>query len=485
MNGVLRQLFIKSRYFGRICVKTIRFVFWLTPLALVLTSHSFAQTPQTNSPMRLFGAAIMRLTRIIEPHTNEPPRTFTVTLQVLKAEGLPKELIGQKVDVAFQAPDHLRLSAHYEGEQFTVARDGQELWIHEPGKNFGVVSSTNKPLFSTAPEKKDTAPLDPLKLPIPPEQLQLLPLFADIETFPDEKIGETECLVFKATPKPEAISNFNLRRFSLKLWVRQDDSFPLRVEYAERKGMDVQIELINPQFSDAWPGEKWKLQPAKDDKIESVARSHLTHFFSVALGRLNEKIPTLGPATGERRVLAREGNGRLESIDGTRVLILKGTPEEMGRQHGKLLKKDIRDLMDHILYGVGVGSSFEKGRGFFGEIEAAQQRLVKFMDKRYLREMDALADASGVQREEVRLGNFFPELFHCTGFAVFGKATQDGRVYHGRVLDYLRGLGLDRGHDPGSVSIGDHRNLQPAWQPDQNPQRACRFPAGIALRTNP
>ena len=149
----------------------MRFVFWLTPLTLVLTSHSFAQTPQTNSPMRLFGAAIMRLTRIIEPHTNEPPRTFTVTLQVLKAEGLPKELIGQKVDVAFQAPDHLRLSAHYEGEQFTVARDGQELWIHEPGKNFGVVSSTNKPLFSTAPEKKDTGPLDPLKLPIPPEQL--------------------------------------------------------------------------------------------------------------------------------------------------------------------------------------------------------------------------------------------------------------------------------------------------------------------------
>ena len=104
---------------------------------------------------------------------------------------------------------------------------------------------------------------------------------------------------------------------------------------------------------------------------------------------IGDKVPPLGPATGERRVIAREGNGRLEIIDGTRVLFLKGTPEEMGRQHGVLLKKEIRDLVDRILYGVGVGSSFEKGRWFFGEIESAQRRLAPFMDERYFREMDA------------------------------------------------------------------------------------------------
>jgi isopenicillin-N N-acyltransferase-like protein len=281
-------------------------------------------------------------------------------------------------------------------------------------------------------------------LPIPAAQLQLLPLLADIQTFPNAKIGDVECRVFKATPKPDARSNFNLRRFALQLWVREFDSFPLRVEYTEPNGVDAQIELVDPQFTDPWPAEKWKLQPAKEDKIETVASAHLAHFFSVALSTLDDQIPTLSPAIGERRVLAREGNGRLEMIDGTRVLVLKGTPEEMGHQHGKLLKTHIRDLMDHILFGVGVGSSFQKGRWFFGEIEAAQQHLSRFLDKRYLREMDALADAAGVQREEVRLGNFFPELFHCSGFAIFGKATQDGRMYHGRVLDYMRGLGLEQ-----------------------------------------
>jgi hypothetical protein len=124
--------------------------------------------------------------------------------------------------------------------------------------------------------------------------------------------------------------------------------------------------------------------------------------------------------------------------------VLKGTPEEMGRQHGVLMKKNVHQLVDRILFGVGVGSSLEKGTWVLGEIETAQMRLTPFMDDRYLREMDSLATASGLPREEVRLANFFPELFHCSGFAVFGKATADGRLYHGRVLDYMRGMGLEQ-----------------------------------------
>ncbi len=46
--------------------------------------------------------------------------------------------------------------------------------------------------------------------------------------------------------------------------------------------------------------------------------------------------------------------------------------------------------------------------------------------------------------QEARLANVFPELFHCTGFAIFGKATGNGRIFHGRVLDYLRGVGLEQ-----------------------------------------
>jgi hypothetical protein len=422
----------------------LRAASWVLAASLLLPQISAGQEAQTNSPAEVFSGALARLAAIFQPSTNEPPRTFSTTVKILKADGLPGELAGRELELAIQAPDHLRLSAEWEQQSYIVGRDGEDLWVHVPGKKFGVIGSPKVARFSTSPASRDTTPLGPLKLPLPAEQLMLLPLLTDLKALSNETVGGTACRVLKATPRPEAANALKLPRGTFHFWIRERDFLPVRLAYQETNGAEVRIELAHPQFSTPAPAARWKLQPAQGDKIESVARSHLTRFLSVAIGSLGEKVPTLGPATGEHRVVAREGNGRLEMRDGTRVLVLNGTPEEMGRQHGVLMKKQVRRVVDQMLFGVGVGSSFDKGRWFFGEIEMAQQRVSPFMDERYQREMDALAGAADLPREEVRLANIFPELFHCSGFAIFGKATVDGRLYHGRVLDYLRGMGLEQ-----------------------------------------
>src|SRR5437899_10450965 len=58
--------------------------------------------------------------------------------------------------------------------------------------------------------------------------------------------------------------------------------------------------------------------------------------------------------------------------------------------------------------------------------------------------MDALAAAARIDKTEIRFASYFAEMFHCTGFAAWGKATATGKLYHGRVLDYLRGVGVER-----------------------------------------
>ncbi len=413
-------------------------------LALALPHLTPAQQPDTNSPARLLTGAMTRVAQIFEAPGNASPRTFTATLRVLKAEGLPKEFLGRAVNVAFQSPDHLRVAFNWDGQDFVVGRDQQELWAHVPAKKFGVIGSPDVPQFSATPERKDPSRLGPIKLPVDSDQLVMLPVLLRTEALPNESIGGVPCRVFKATPTPEAIDAFKVPNGTLQFAVRESDLLPLRISYREGK-TDVQLEIVNPQFEPAWPADRWKLKPGAGEKVETVAQSHLTRFVGVAMKMLaGEKIPTLGPATGERHVVAREGNGRLEMLDGTRVLFLKGTPEEMGRQHGTLMKQEVKNLVDKMLYGVGVGSSFDKGVWFFGEIESAQKRVAPFTDARYFREMDALASAAGLAREEVRIANFFPELFHCSGFALFGKATVGGKMYHGRILDYLRGMGLEQ-----------------------------------------
>ena len=148
---------------------------------------------------------------------------------------------------------------------------------------------------------------------------------------------------------------------------------------------------------------------------------------------------------GEARLVAREGKGALYQVDGHRMAILAGTPEEMGRQHGVFLKKDVAALMNIISNVARSADNLKKGDFFAGTIEEAYKRCEKFIPDRYLREIDALADAAGLPRHDVRVMNIFPELFHCSGFALMGKATRGGELLHGRILDYMTEIGL-QGH---------------------------------------
>jgi hypothetical protein len=363
------------------------------------------------------------------------------------------------VDLAFQAPDRLRLSAAVGEKRYALGRDQQRLWIHAPAKQFGVVGASGLALFSASPDKKDSTKLSPFSLPLNREQLALLPLLMDVQQGPAETLGETACHVLVVTPKPEAVAAFSLPTGQLKLWIRTTDDLPAQIAYADGKKLDAVVRLHDLALGEPWPAERWALPAQATDKVETVPLAHLTRFLSILRSGLDDKVRPLGPALGERFLVATEGQGRLERIDGTRVLFLKGSPEEMGRQHGVLLKKEIKRMVNRILYGVGVGSSFEKGKWFFGEIESAQRRLAPFIDGRYLVEMDAMALAAGLPQEEVRLANFFPELFHCSGFALFGDATLGGRMYHGRILDYLRGVGLEQN----AVVIVSQPNYGHAW----------------------
>ena len=51
----------------------------------------------------------------------------------------------------------------------------------------------------------------------------------------------------------------------------------------------------------------------------------------------------------QAETLGRAGAGWLESVDGYLVLHLKGTPYEMGVQHGKLLSNHVRENMKFLL----------------------------------------------------------------------------------------------------------------------------------------
>jgi hypothetical protein len=139
------------------------------------------------------------------------------------------------------------------------------------------------------------------------------------------------------------------------------------------------------------------------------------------------------------QTIARCGKGWLEMIDGYPVLHLKGSPREMGFQHGALLRDKVTSNMRNLLEMKGDETLVE-----FGPIKVKPRQAIEsiiaiqkpYVPQKYFDEIEGLAAGSGLKPEDARVANFIPEMFHCSGFAIANSATKDGTLYHGRVLDY-------------------------------------------------
>ncbi len=394
----------------------------------------------TSAGSRSFAKRLGQLHELIEPSSGVAP-LVSGRFSFAKVSGIPKELAGQGARFRYQAPDKLFLSAEVDGEKYHIARDGQEVKIFVPHKDMAIVGANDVPRFSNRPDSVDPVELPAFALPVSRSQMRLLPAMLTAEA----GVSADGTEMIHARLKPFAAEKLDLpESLELTFVFEASSGIPQSLRVQDGEDLDVQVEFADLNTSRD-PGETIGWDEVREvPEPERVALSHLSKFVDVTLSNLNSKAEPLPPVTGKRTVLAHSGAGRLEDHDGTRVLFLKGTPEEMGVQHGELLKEEIRAVTDRILYGIGVGSSFAKGRWFFGEIEEAVSRLHPHTDPRYLREMDSLAMAAGLEKEESRLSNFFPELFHCSGFALHGSATVGGTMYHGRVLDYMRGVGLEQ-----------------------------------------
>jgi isopenicillin-N N-acyltransferase like protein len=157
-------------------------------------------------------------------------------------------------------------------------------------------------------------------------------------------------------------------------------------------------------------------------------------------------LTALAQPADQLRIIGRDpdGHGLLCEHGGKRILLVAGTPEEMGTAHGRLLKSSVCGVAAGTVYLVGAGYSATRNDWFFTRMEEIIRRTAPYTPERFVRECDALSSAAGISARDGRAANFFPELFHCSGVAVRNAATADGMVLHARVLDYMREIHLQK-----------------------------------------
>ena len=139
-----------------------------------------------------------------------------------------------------------------------------------------------------------------------------------------------------------------------------------------------------------------------------------------------------------------QGHGLLCETGGKRILLVAGTPEEMGSAHGRLLRSGVAGVAAGTMYLVGAGYTVSQNDWFFNRMDEVIRRTSPHTPERFVQECDAMSTAAGINLRDGRTANFFPELFHCSGVAVRNAATVDGMVLHARVLDYMRDINLQK-----------------------------------------
>jgi len=115
------------------------------------------------------------------------------------------------------------------------------------------------------------------------------------------------------------------------------------------------------------------------------------------------------------------------------VIVVAGTPYEMGYHYGRLMTADVRTLLIAFLAYVGQDPLFSNAN-----LDAAWGAMEPYTDPRYIEEMQGLAAGAGLDFLSVRRVHCVPALdsYSCSSVAAWGAATVDGHLYQTRNLDW-------------------------------------------------
>ena len=127
--------------------------------------------------------------------------------------------------------------------------------------------------------------------------------------------------------------------------------------------------------------------------------------------------------------------------DQFKVVVVKGTPYEMGYQEGTLLKDEIKTCLSTFL----TAAQHEAPEAFSNAaLDKAWEINAPFIDDRIKEEMQGLSDATGIDIREIRRAHMSPVVgtYSCSGVVVWGKASATGHAYQIRNLDFSKDAGL-------------------------------------------
>ena len=202
----------------------------------------------------VLGKVLMPFANVFAKSTKNPNRAMLLTGRLELMTGLPPALVGARAELALQYPDKLRLRAPVLGEELTICRNGQEVWVYPGTKAAALLAAATN--GKNLPKADPTALLPPFALPIPEKQLALLPVLFQIKDVGAESLDGEPCRVLDLFLMPELAKSLREKDSAARVWVRGNGT-PARLSVA-RTGWQIAVRFERVEFSKTLPPETWQ-----------------------------------------------------------------------------------------------------------------------------------------------------------------------------------------------------------------------------------
>ena len=136
---------------------------------------------------------------------------------------------------------------------------------------------------------------------------------------------------------------------------------------------------------------------------------------------------TAAPGGAGHRFVLTNGEARVP------VVVVRGTPFQMGWQLGRLMRQEMQALCPAVVAG------FKKELRVGDEaLDLAWAKTAGYTDARVLQQLAGLAEGSGLPVRLLQHVHCLPLLmpYSCSSIAAWGPATADGHLYQTRNLDW-------------------------------------------------
>lgn len=198
------------------------------------------------------------------------------TAEVVVADGLSAQLVGQKFNLRVQAPDRSQLAGQIGKEKFVVGRDRNELWLWRPNQRV-VWRARSTPMDS----------LEKLSLPLVDFWSGRLPDLFSVEVGPAANVGQVQCEVVTGVVQPAAQRWLGWPRLNLTLWLGARDhrvrQFRLETPEPHRA---VTVRVISLREWDRAETQRWGAPAALTNRVEWVSLAKIRGAFPAELHEL-------------------------------------------------------------------------------------------------------------------------------------------------------------------------------------------------------